>query len=468
MKKKNAFLIKNTIIFAISNFATKFIAFFLVPIYTKVLIPSEFGVVDLLYTICSFVFPLITFNISDAILRFSLDTDSNEKDISNIAIFSIFLSVVLGLLCFPIFSFFPSFKSYSFLFYLYLVTLSACQILLVNLKGQEKLKLFSLGNILYTFLVAIFNILFLVFFKFGINGYFIAYILANFIISIYSIYFGNIFKAIKDFKFNKKLYILMIKYSVILIPSSFMWWIMNFADRVMVTKYSGLHQNGIYGISYKLPTLLSTIASIFTQAWLFSAIKEKGTSDEEKYTNDIFNILYVFTLISSFFIILILKPFFKVYVDSEYFVAWQYVPILIVGYIYLTLATFISTSYNVNKDSKGYLFSSIIGAIINIILNFILIPLYGVFGAAVATSVSYIAVFIYRIIDTSKYVKINLNLKFYFSSVIFLLFCLITYTTNLFFLVIKLLMILTCFVLYKDLIIQIMKNSISIVKNKIK
>ena len=71
------------------------------------------------------------------------------------------------------------------------------------------------------------------------------------------------------------------------------------------------------------------------------------------------------------------------------------------------MATFLSTFYTVNKDSRGFLFSGLTGALINIALNALLIPIIGVHGAALATCISYICVFLYRIIDTQKYMKVE-------------------------------------------------------------
>ena len=93
----------------------------------------------------------------------------------------------------------------------------------------------------------------------------------------------------------------------------------------------------------------------------------------------------------------------------------------------MTLATFISTSYNVYKDSKGFLFSGLSGAVINIILNFVFIPLFGIYGAALATACSYIAVFIYRVFDTRKYVKMHFNLKHLLLLLLVLISCIVTY-----------------------------------------
>ena len=108
---------------------------------------------------------------------------------------------------------------------------------------------------------------------------------------------------------------------------------------------------------------------------------------------------------------MMIKPFLKIYVSNDYYSSWQFTPYLIIGFSILTLASFLSSSYNVHKDSKGFLFSGTAGAIINVILNFLLIPSIGINGAAIATALSYISVFIYRIFDTKKYVKVKIFTK---------------------------------------------------------
>lgn len=83
----------------------------------------------------------------------------------------------------------------------------------------------------------------------------------------------------------------MARYSVVLIPNSFMWWIMNSSDRIMVSSMISVAANGIYAVSYKFPTLVSTLTTIFNQAWSYSAIREEGTDDESEYNNKIFRVL---------------------------------------------------------------------------------------------------------------------------------------------------------------------------------
>ena len=424
------YLFKNTAVFAIANFASKLITFFLIPLYTHTLTPDQYGIVDLLFTLVSVLVPLITLNIVESIMRFSLDKDSNTNKIMSIGIVIAIISSILALIFIPILNIFKEYKEYSWYFYFYVITLGVSQIFLYNLKGQEKLKLFSIGNVLQTFCVAILNLYFLVYLRLEIKGYFLAYIISNIIVGIYSFISGNVLKNLKNFIFDKKLFKEMTKYSFYLIPNSFMWWIMNASDRVMVSIFVGIKENGLYGVSYKIPGLLTTLSTIFNQAWIFSAINEKDNKDKDVYTNKVFNNLVFIVSFVSVGILIILKLLFKILFEKEYYIAWQYVPILLVGFTFLTLATFLSTSYNVYKDSKGFLCSGTIGAIVNILLNFLLIPKIGVFGAAIATTFSYLGVFIYRIFDTRKYVKIILNKKIVFNLLLVLSSSIIVYIDN--------------------------------------
>ncbi|MBO5530136.1 MAG: polysaccharide biosynthesis C-terminal domain-containing protein [Bacilli bacterium] len=457
ISKRNNNLIKNTLIFTIGNFASKFLTFFLIPLYTSVLTTSEFGNVDLIFTIITVLAPIFTLNISESVMLFTLDSESNKKDILKIANYFLLLSLIPCIISFIIFNYIPIFNNIEIFVALYLYFLIGNQIFLCALKGQKKVKLYTIGGVLNTFLLIIFNLIFLIIFKLGVKGYFLSQFLSNLIVFIFAFIFSGAFKVnIKSI--NKLLMKKMIKYSIVLIPTTFMWWIMNSSDRIMVTSMISESANGIYAISYKLPTLISTIIAIFNQAWLFSAIEEKNSDDKVEYTNKIFSLIFSLLFILGVGLMLISKPFMKIYVSNDYYVAWKYMSFLIVGVVFQSLGTFISTSYNVNKDSKGFLFSALLGALINIILNFILIPIIGVYGAACATSMSYISVFAFRLFDTKKYIKIDiLKKKYIISFIILLLSALVMYMNFIISEILLLLLFILMFIINKNEINDILK-----------
>ena len=406
-QQRNKYLLKNTVIFSIGNFGTKIISFFLVPLYTNILTTREYGTVDLIYTIGMVLVPLLTLNIGESIMRFALDKDADCDKIMSTGITILIFGAIIGLLILPIANLFESVSNYSIYIYLYTLTLAFSQIFLCYLRGKEFLLKYSIGNIIQSLTIAIFNIIFLVGMKKGIEGYLMAYILANVCTGLYGFWAGKVNLVIKKYSIDIELSKNMIKYSVVLIPNSFMWWIMNSSDRMMVSAMISVTANGVYAVAYKIPTLLSTITTIFNQAWSYSAIREDESEDKEEYNNRVYDNLVTIVIVVATGLLMIMKPFLSVYVGKEYYAAWHYVPYLIVGFVFMTLGSFIATSYTVHKDSMGFLISGTVGAIINLILNFILIPMMGVSGAAFATCISYFGVFAYRIKDTQKYIKLR-------------------------------------------------------------
>lgn len=462
-KDRNNYLIKNTIIFTLGSLGSKIISFFLVPLYTYVLTASEYGVVDLVVTVGTVAIPILTLNISEAVMRFALDKDADKEKITQIGTGILLIGILVGLLIFPVCGFFNKISQYSTYIYFYVISLAASQLYLCDLRGKELLIYYSIGNVLNTFFIAVLNIVFLLVLKEGIEGYLKAYIIANALTAIYAIIAGKGYRSFYPLRIDKKLLLQMVEYSIVLIPNSFMWWIMNSSDRIMVSGMVSVAANGIYAVSYKLPTLVSTLTTIFNQAWSYSAIREEGTADEDEYNNKIFEALIGMVMLIGIGLLTFAKPFLSVYVSKEYYVAWKYMPFLTVGCVYLTMASFMATSYTVHKDSFGYLFSGMFGAIFNVAMNFVLIPLIGVYGAAIATCISYILVFVFRLFHTRKYIRYNIyNKEFIVGSTILVLSACMMFINNRIGFILQLILLAVTAYLFSDVWLPIMKKMVKL------
>lgn len=458
-ESRGRYLAKNTAIFAIGNVASRLISFFLVPLYTNILTTAEYGVVDLVNTLCTVLAPILILNINEAVMRFALDKGANYKKIMSTGLTVFVGAILFGILVIPASSLFSEVAPYSTYIYFYTVTLAGSQLFLCYLRGKENIAFYSVGSVLQTMTIALFNILFLAVLHKGIKGYFLAYIISNIITILFAFIAGNVREVIRNYKFDIKLTKEMAAYSVVLIPNTFMWWIMNSSDRVMVTSIIGVAANGIYAVSYKLPSLVSTMTGIFNQAWSYSAIREDGAEDENEYNNIVFNRLISIVMLLSIALLTIVKPFLRLYVGMDYYSAWEYTPFLIIGSAYLTLATFMATSYTVHKDSFGYLFSATFGAVLNIVLNFLLIPIIHVYGAAFATCISYIAVFAFRLIHTKKYIKYDIkNKEFIGGSVLLILSSISLFLDNYFGVIIQSIILLLAVWLYAKTWIPIVRQ----------
>ena len=227
----------------------------------------------------------------------------------------------------------------------------------------------------------------------------------------------------------------------------------------MVSGMVSVAANGIYAVSYKLPTLVSTLTTIFNQAWSYSAIREEGTADEGEYNNKIFKALTGMVMLIGIGLLTFAKPFLSVYVSKEYYAAWKYMPFLTVGCVYLTMASFMATSYTVHKDSFGYLFSGMFGAI----MNFVLIPLIGVYGAAIATCISYILVFLFRLFHTRKYIRYNIyNKEFIVGSTILILSACMMFINNRIGFMLQLILLAVTVYLFSDVWLPIMEKMVKL------
>lgn len=405
---RNKHLAKNVVILALGSFGTKFISFFLVPLYTNALTTAEYGTVDLIYTLGAILVPLLTVNIVESVVRFSMDKDADHQGIFSFAVAILGISFILMALIMPIMTMIPTVSEFVGYLYIYTVTLAGSQMMLQCLRGQENLKMYSLGNVVFSLSVALLNILFLLGFKWGIRGYFYAYIISNVVAGSFAFIAGRLYRFVRISQVDWVLGKRMLKFSLFLIPNSLMWWIMNSSDRMMLTMMCGAEANGIFAIAYKIPTLLSSVTMVFTQAWSYTALRAENDADRIAYNNQVFSKVVAFVILAASFLLLVIRGFLQIYVQNAFYDAWKYVPCLTVGFIFNTVSTFIGTSYHVNKDSKGVFRSAICGAVVNIVLNIVLIRSIGIMGAAIATAVSYIVVFAYRAIDTQKYLPLRI------------------------------------------------------------
>ncbi|WP_186667710.1 lipopolysaccharide biosynthesis protein [Sporosarcina sp. BP05] len=402
-------LFNNTLVFAMGSLGSKLISFLLVPLYTYYLTKSEFGMVDLIITTTSLLVPIFTLSIFEAVLRFAMDENYDKQTILVNSLFVTLLGFISLLFIYPILMNVFPFENYLNFLYILLFTQSINASLSQYIRASGYVKLFAINGIFNAFILLITSIVFLIVFDMGIIGYVVSPIIANTLSSIFLIVNGKIQQDFNFKKINLRLMTEMMRYSIPLIPNSLMWWIMVFSDRYIITYFLGLSANGLYAVANKIPSILSIINSIFFQAWQMSAIEEKDSEDKSEFFSNVFNLFSVVLLISSSLILLHLKIIIDILVSDIYFDVWKYVPFLLLGVIFSSFSAFLGTNYIATKKTSGVLKTTILGAIINISINIILIPLIGINGATIGTMISFFIVWIIRIKDTKEFVNIRLN-----------------------------------------------------------
>ena len=404
------YLLKNIGLLTLSQFGTKLLSFFLVPLYTNVLSTSEYGTYDLFTITINMLFPIITLNISDAVLLYALDETKNQSDVLSIGLKYITIGSIVSFVFLALnaaLGTLQAINNYWFYFPI-LFVLTVLNVLFSGFaRGIDRVKETAIGGVICSATMIGCNLLFLLVFKWGIHGYFIANIIAIFLQTFYLFVACHLWNYIK-LKPNRSLETEMRQYSMPLIANSVGWWINNSSDRYVVTWMCGVSVNGIYSVGYKIPSILNMFQSIFSQAWTMSAVKDFDSEDSKGFFSTTYSIYNCGMVIICSAIILISRLLAYLLYANEFFSAWQYVPFLTIAIVFGSLSGFIGGIFAATKNSKLFGKSTLWGAAINTVLNIALVYYGGALGAAIATLVAYFVVWAIRL----RHVKKNINIKF--------------------------------------------------------
>lgn len=191
----------------------------------------------------------------------------------------------------------------------------------------------------------------------------------------------------------------MLNYSKYLAPAAAGFWIIQFSDRYMINYTMGSAYAGIYAVAYKVPSICGIIVNFFLQAWYLSSIHEKDNAD---YYSKIFNLYQGFLAIVTNLIIIFARILAKIMFQKDFYNAWVYIPMLVFAVSFSYYAFFLENIFVVYKDSKAMFNTTVLGVITNIVLNLLLISIWGIWGAIIATMASYVIIFAVRSMKLRK------------------------------------------------------------------
>ena len=255
------------------------------------------------------------------------------------------------------------------------------------------------------------NVFFLICLRLELKGWLISCIIAQFILIVYLIFRCNVIKLVRWNNIDKDYIRIFIKFCAPLIPTTTMWWVMNASDRYMITFFLSAGFNGIYSVANKLPSILSVFENVFYQAWQTSAIATMHNSERDDIYSNVFSTYLKFLTIGVAIMLVIGRPLIIYLFAVAYSEAWICLAPLILSVLVHALSGNIGSLYSVFKSTRGALYSTIAGALTNIVLNLFFIPHFGILGAGFTTLIGYIVTLIYRWIDVKKFVCLKISIK---------------------------------------------------------
>ena len=465
-REKN--LVKNTFLLSLGRFLPKFVQIITLPIITDRLTKSEYGTHDLISTLVMLLMPIATLQIQSAAFRFLIDCRNDKQKsseiISNIltVVFPVSLIVSTGIVVF-----FPGFGlTLKLIIGLYFFLESLETSLAQISRGIGNNKAYSIAAIALAWINGAGIVLALKLMNKGLMG-----LMASIAFS-YTMALLYLFTTLRIWEYfdaslisMKKIKELM-SYSWPMIPNNLSNWALKLSDRLVITAYLGMEATAVYGVANKIPNILGMAQSVIVNAWQENASMAVNDKDSTAYYSKIFD--SVFCLMIGFTALLIgMTPVvFKLLIRGDYEDAYIQMPILILAMFFYCISGFQGGVYVAHKRTKSVGLTTMAAATINLAIDFLLVNHIGITAGSISTLVAYIALYVFRTVDSRKFQPINYELKkqgFLFVLITVMLF--MCFVRNFYLNCINMVLGVTVFcILNKNLVMKFVKRGLDIVK----
>lgn len=422
-------MLSNFFVYGFGGIISKLIPLIMVPIITR-LMPSTFyyGLSDLSSTIVSLFCALAVMGMYDAMFRMFFEKKDEEfkKDICSSAFaFTVLTSfVVAGLMIVfqnPISKLFYTDPQYGNLVMLCAVSVligATNNIISAPTRMQNKKMVFLVTNTIFPILAYGIAIPLI------INGH---YLIAIPLAMLLSNATKELTFAIINYKWfsikrvNWKYIGSMLKIAIPLLPNFIIYWIFNSSDRVMISNLINPSEAGIYAVASKIGHISQLIYTAFAGGWQYFAFSIMRDKDNKEYISKVFNIMMAISLATTILGTSICKFGMEILFEEEYWKSYICVPYLYLAPLLLMLFQIGTNQFLVIKKTWPNVIILSLGAIINIGLNFLLIPIIGIEGASVATFAGYFVSIVLCIVVLKKYDLICISLRMLLIPILFIL-----------------------------------------------
>ncbi len=416
-------LTKDTAIYGISTMVGRFLNFILVPLYTNIFLPADYGIIQLIYAYTAILNIVFIYGLDSAYLKFASFKDiGDEKDNFStpyiaILIVSLLISflIVINAEAIGISLRIP--PNYSYLIYLAAAILfldANVVIPFLKLRLDRRAKIFSLFRVINIVTNIILNVYLILILHWGIE----AIIISNLVASSVSLLLVSV-TILKNFKlkFHSALFKRLLKFGLPFLPAGFAVMLVQVIDVPILEKLTNLKTVGIYKANYKLGIFMMLFVNMFQFAWQpFFLQNAKESNAKEMFSK----ILTYFTLVGS--IILVVLSLFITDIaqlriagfsllGAQYWAGLQIVPIILLAYLINGMYSVFSAGIYIEEKSIYVPLLTGAGALINVAANFLLIPVLGIIGAALATLASYIVIASGYYFVTQKFYNVKYELN---------------------------------------------------------
>lgn len=400
-------LFENTGLMFVGSFGSKIISFVMLPFYTMWLSVEDYGTSDMINVCATVLMAIVSLSIGDAI--FVIPSQKSKKEQTSYFTSSLFFSILcifaLALLYLVVSLLFSSSESVFFTNILYICLITGTTLYTTIFqqfcKSIDKVKVFAFAGIIQTISVA--GLGFLVIPTYKLDGYIWCILVANVITIVFLFICAGLYKYISIESFSVESLKEMFRYSIPLIPNSVIWLIVSYLNRPIMETSLGLYALGIFSLANRFPTLINTVYNTFSNSWQISILEQYGKEGFSSFYNKVSLVAFIAMSIFISLFALVTKPLVVFFLDSNYYESINYIPLLCLSCLFVSLGSMVGAIFSAVRQSKYFFYSSVWSAISAILLNYILINHFGIYGACWACVISYLVGGFSRIIYATKY-----------------------------------------------------------------
>ena len=404
-KNRIAFLLGNTLVFALGGLAIKAVSLVLMPLYTTALTAGEYGTAELLNSAIEIVLPLLSAGVVEALYRFSIDDDVPKDELFADSLVVLGGGVVCaGAACALGHVLWNMEHAGSF----FVLFCSVCVFKATTqlARGLGHVRRFVAYGLINALAMVVSTYLLLVRAHTGIEGYLWSYTIGYLVGGLVAFLGSAEYRLLVPFRVDRALLRRMLVYSLPLVPNLLSWWLVSVSGRYVVLWGSGLAAAGLFTAASKMPSLINIVASVFQQAWQYSTAREIDSPDRGAFFGSVLRGYSLATLSTAGLVIALNRPISRVMLQAEFAEGWRYVPLLMLVASFGVISIFFESFYQALKNSGVLMASTALGAGVNVVLGVALVPFMGPWGAGLAGAVAYMLVLVVRARDLRR--RINL------------------------------------------------------------
>lgn len=403
-KSASKALMKNTGIIAIGQISTRLVNFFLLPLYTALLTTEEYGTVDLLSTYSTLLCVLVGVQMSQAVFRFLVTKRNDEKE--KTAIISTIVFATLGVFAVytVVFLLISPLLSVPFKWYLLLEVISSItyQTVAGISRGLGDNASYALSSFISSTTVIVLNVLFIAVLRLGMAAMLAAYIIGPIIGTVVVLLRTNFRSCIRWSAKDIGLLKSIAAYCIPLVPNELSWSVIHSSDRWVISAAISVAANGLIAVASKFSVIYTTLFSIFNTSWTEQVVLHYKDEGGPEYINGMFEKMVTFFASIAIGIIACMPFVFGILVNEKYFEAYGLIPWYLVAVFFNAVIGLISPIYLVNNETKHVAVSTMVAAIINLVVDILLVKTIGVYAAPISSICGYLTISIWRLIDVNK------------------------------------------------------------------